>query len=411
MGMCLRNAFLLCLIALVGVFQPQAAGASQQPLLLVSLDGFRWDYLDRFPESAPTLCRLRQTGASVRGLVPVFPSNTFPDHYTIVTGLWPEHHGMLNNTFFDPVRGLFFRNTIPTTVRDPAWWGGEPLWATAVKQGRTSATYFWPGSEAAIQGVHATWWMPFDYSVPFEKRLDVVDSWIRSKSPAPPAVTLFYFEETNTVGHRHGPDSPQIVEAIKKLDTQLAALLERFERAGFTPNVVIVSDHGMAAVKPERNVALDAFIDPTAVQIDFSGPVAGLRPLKGSVDDVLRSLEKVPTGVKVYRLTELPARFHLGQNPRVPPVFVVPEEGGWADTQAGLAQKLATTRGEHGYDPELPSMHGILVVHGPAFRSDGFIGERVENVHVYNLLCFAAGLKAAPNDGDDRLIRALGKQR
>lgn len=376
------------------------------PLLIISLDAFRWDYCDLHPQQTPNLRRLRSEGASARALIPVFPSNTFPNHYTMVTGLWPAHHGIINNVMFDPPSGRFFRNTL-ATVRDSFWWGGEPIWVTAEKQGFRSACSFWVGSEAEIAGFRPNFWRIYDVTLPFETRLNELAGWFQLPPEQRPQVVAFYLEEANSVGHTFGPDSPELVATIQKLDTQVGQILDRLSALAVVPNLVVVSDHGMSNVIPSRCIALDGYIDLNAVQIDFAGPAAGLRPLNGTVDALVEKLKALPPGAKVYRLEELPARFHLKDNPRLPPVWVLPEEGGSIGTKDALAAWEKKTRGEHGYDPQLANMQATLIVHGPAFRTDGAVIAPVENIHLYNLFCAVLHLKPAPNDGDDRLVRSL----
>lgn len=400
----------LLLLALAGTVlraEGPRGTAAYQPLLLVSLDGFRWDYRLRHPEATPTLNRLAAEGASARGLIPVFPSNTFPNHYSAVTGRRPRHTGVINNSMFDPARGRFFRNTLPQAVRDPAWWGAEPIWVTAIRQGRKAATSFWVGSEAPVAGVRPTWWRPFDPAMGFGPRRDEVMAWIRRPAGDRPDLITFYLEETNSVGHRRGPDSGEMVEAIALLDRQLGELLRLLGEAGAQPNVVVMSDHGMTATRPERGVALDDYLDLTTVQVDFAGPVAGLRPLSTTVEALLTRLAHLPGGARVFTPATLPSHLYLAGNDRIPPVIVLAGEGGWVERRAQIEKYFPTTLGEHGYDPLLPSMHGTLVVHGPAFRQDGTVIEPVENIHLYALLCAVMGIEAAPHDGDQRLVEAL----
>ena len=380
------------------------------PLLIISLDAFRWDYCELHPAETPNLRRLKAEGASARGLIPTFPSNTFPNHYTIVTGLRPAHHGILNNNFFDPQTGQFFSNTLPMAVRDSRWWGGEPIWSTAVKQGRKSACSFWPGSEAEISGVRPSYWKVFNSTEPFEKRLEEVVAWLQLQPESRPELVTFYLEETNAAGHRYGPDAPETVAAIKLLDTRVGALLERLAAVGVSPNVVVVSDHGMTRVATDRCFALDDYLDLNGVQIDFYGPVCGLRSTgDGSSAALFEKLKALPPCLKVLRVEDLPTRFHLTANLRLPPIWVLPEEGGWIGTRNSLEAWLKRTRGEHGYDPELVDMRGTLIVHGPAFRSDGAVIDPVENIHLYDLFCAILHLTPAANDGDDRLSKAFLK--
>ncbi|MFT3870968.1 MAG: alkaline phosphatase family protein [Nibricoccus sp.] len=378
------------------------------PVLLISLDAFRWDYCEKYPAETPNLRRLRREGASAQALIPGFPSNTFANHYSIVTGLRPSHHGIVNNRFFDPTNGRFFHYNQPASARDGRWWGGEPVWVTAVRQGRASACSFWPGSEAEIAGMRPTFWKPFDYSVPFQTRLDELFGWLKLPARERPAVITFYFEETNTVGHNAGPDSPELAAAIKLIDGRIGELLERAKNENIALNLVVVSDHGMTGTGRERAIKLDDYLDLTTVQIDFDGPVMGLRPLAGDVEGLLQKLSKLPPQAHVFRKENLPAHLHVDDNPRYPPVWILPDPG-WhvVSTSWFNSKKDKYMKGEHGYDPAQRDMHGILIVHGPAFQKDGRVIAAAENIHIYNLLCAAARLQPARNDGDDRLVHGL----
>ncbi len=378
------------------------------PVLLISLDGFRWDYCELYAVETPNLRRLKAEGASARALIPVFPSNTFPCHYSIITGLRPSHHGIINNRFFDASSGRFFTYNQPAVSTDGRWWGGEPVWITARRQGRASACYFWPGSEAEIGGLRPTFWKPYDYSVAFEARLAELIGWLKLPVQERPAVITFYLEEANSVGHAAGPGSPELGQAIKKLDAQVGAILARAEAERIALNVVIVSDHGMTALSAERVVILDDFVDLTTVQLEFEGSVAGLRPVDGDIGALMAKLAKLPAQVKAYRVEELPAHLAVTPNPRQPPVWILVDEGWHLQRRSWFKTKQSSySKGDHGYDPAFKAMQGLLIVHGPAFRADGACIEPVESIHIYNLLCSAAGLSPAANDGDDRLVRAL----
>jgi predicted AlkP superfamily pyrophosphatase or phosphodiesterase len=404
-----RAVLLFLCIAFARVFA--TTPASEPPLILISLDGFRWDYTELYPSESSTLRALKKDGASARALIPVFPSNTFPNHYSIVTGLYPAKHGVVNNDFFDPAIGTIFRYNQPNAARDPRWWGGEPIWATAIKQGRKAATAFWVGSEAEVAGVRPTFWQHYDYSIPFEKRLDELVRWLTLPPAERPAMVAFYFEETNAAGHRHGPNSPQVAAAIKLLDERITTMLARLRAEKIEPNLLIVSDHGMTSTSAERVVILEDHIARDTVQIDSDGTALGLRPLKGDVASLLHAFANVPH-VKAYRAEELPAHFHFHGNARIAPLWILPDEG-WHVVARGtfdrLRARFAATgyvAGDHGYDPALTSMHGILIAHGPAFRRGAEVSA-VENIHLYNLMCAVLKLKPAKNDGDDRLVNTL----
>ncbi len=402
-------SFRSLLVAGLTALASAGAGAAEPPLILISLDGFRWDYCEKFPAEAVTLRALRDAGVAARGLIPVFPSNTFPNHYTIVTGLYPANHGIVNNEFFDPTHGMFFRYFQPASVGDARWWGGEPVWVTAIKQGRKAATSLWVGSEAAVAGVRPTFWKNYDYKIPFEQRLAELAGWLRLPAAERPAFVAFYLEETNSAGHRFGPDTPEVAAAVKLLDGRIASLLARLRADGTEPNLMIVSDHGMTATSLTRTVILDDLVDLKTVQLDAEGSALALRPLQDNTAEILRAFRDVPH-VKAYRAEDLPAHLRFRGNPRIAPVWVLPEEGWHVGTRASIARlrtrypEKGYLGGDHGYDPNRASMRGMFIAHGPAFRRGVALPE-TESVHLYNLMCAVLHLKPAPNDGDDRLVR------
>ncbi|MEO7415229.1 MAG: ectonucleotide pyrophosphatase/phosphodiesterase [Opitutaceae bacterium] len=396
------------IILLLGALGVRAAANPPTPLVLIAMDGFRWDYCDLHPEETSHLRRMRSAGVSARGLIPVFPSNTFPNHYSIVTGLYPAHHGIINNRMFDPRSGEFFVYNTPQSARQSHWWGGEPIWITAVKQGRISACSYWPGSEAEIGGTRPTYWKPFDYyeRTP-DERIGTVVAWFKRPHRERPSVVTYYIEEANTIGHDYGPDSPELVHGLKAIDEHVAKLQSRLAAEGVAANYVLVSDHGMTATSPERLLILDDYLDLDRVQIDDAGSTISARPTDGDVAGLEAKLRRIPHA-RVYRAENLPADFHLRAHPLIPSVWVVMDEGWRAETRAAAARPRKTglpLRGDHGYDPSVAAMRGVFMAWGPSFKR-GVVLPEFENIHVYNLLCAALGLKPAANDGDDRLVRA-----
>ena len=385
------------------------------PLIFISLDGFAADYGDLYPTAMPNLQRLQHEGVAAQGLIPVFPSNTFPNHYTLVTGLYPAQHGMVNNEFFDATDGTFFRYQQSNAIRDSRWWGGEPIWVTAIKQGRLAATSFWVGSEAEIGGIRPTYWRTYDTRIPFETRLEEFVGWLQQPDDRRPAFIAIYLEDTNGAGHRSGPQGAELIAAIKLVDQRIGEILQQCKALGRTPNVVIVSDHGMTSVDPKRVSVLEDYIDTSAVQVETEGSVVGLRPLDGDTETLMKSVSNIPH-TRAYRLEDLPAHFHVSANPRLSPVWILPEEGAHVAKRATVERLRARypfhgyLPGDHGYDPAFRSMHGLFIAHGPAFRTAISL-PAVENIHVYNLLCAILELTPAPNPGDDRLVRAALRNR
>jgi predicted AlkP superfamily pyrophosphatase or phosphodiesterase len=396
--------WLLVLAPLAGA-RP-AADPADRIVILVSIDGWRWDYLERYP--APRLQALADAGVLVERLIPPFPSRTFPSHYSLVTGLRAERHGIVGNDMYDPESGLVFRSSNPLAVADPRWWQGEPIWVTAERQGRRSACMFWPGSEAAIDGVRPTYWHRYRHNLPGEDRVRQVLDWLDLPPEHRPVFITLYFAEVDDAGHRHGPDSEDTERALLEVDGHLGALVDGITARGLDDRVhlVIVSDHGMTAVSPERVLFLDDVIPLEEVQIDFTGPMVGVRPLGWSIDRCVAALQKLPH-VRVMRKTDLSPALGYANHARVPDLLVLADEGWRIYTRAQWARNgNRDDGGEHGYEPTYGSMAGAMVAWGAGYRRGCRI-QAADNIHVYALLCETLGLDPAPHDGDERLARAV----
>lgn len=384
-----------------------AARAGEPIVILVGLDGFRSDYVAKF--QPPTLTRLAAAGVRTERMIPSFPSLTFPNFYTLVTGLRPEHHGIIGNNMFDPEWQASFALGTPQ-VAEGRWWEGEPLWVTAQKQGLRTACMFWPGSEAEIGGVRPWQFRTFDKSLPAAARVQTVLEWLALPAAERPRLITLYFHEADTAGHRFGPDSPETIAAVHDVDAALAQLLAGIHRLGLdaAANLVIVSDHGMAAVSPDRTVALSDIVKTAGVQVDFSGAVAGLRPPPGAVEQVHAELVARQEHFRVYRREEVPERLHFRAHRRIPPLILVADEG-WMLIKRPLLDEAARAgflRATHGFDPDLPSMGAAFIAWGPAVQRAVLVPP-FENVHVYPLVCALLGVPPAPSDGDDRLLAQI----
>lgn len=392
--------------------QPTLAGAPPI-VVLVAFDGWRWDYLDRF--DAPALRRLAASGVRSEGLIPVFPALTFPNHYTLVTGLRPAHHGIVSNTMLDPaIPGRFsLSNTAVTS--NPAWWGGEPIWHTATRQGVKSATMFWPGSDVAIGGKYPTYWRPFEDTLPPTERTNQVLDWLRLPEGERPGLITLYYSDVDSAGHDAGPDSPAVREAVARVDHELGRLVNGVEALGLASRVhwIVVSDHGMAALSADRVIVLDDLVDPATVRVVDAGPWLTVNPVGVSADTIYEALHGGHPHLRVFRSTELPPQYGLAGHPRVPAIVALADEGWYVVSRDRLAGRDSDEAwgGAHGFDPAYQSMRGLLVAAGPRVK-EGLVVPAVENVHVYELMCALLGITPAPNDGDPSVVRRwLGGER
>ena len=385
---------------------PASEAVELEPtVILVSLDGFRWDYLDMY--NAPTLERLASEGVQAEKLIPVFPSKTFPSHYSAVTGLYPGNHGIVSNTIYDPEMDARFSLSNRDAVADARWWGGEPIWVTAEEQGQIAATYFWPGSEAAIQGVRPTYWLEYDGDISGSDRVDQVLTWLDKPADERPTFITLYFSGVDDAGHRHGPNAPEVADAVKQVDGYLEQLVAGLESRGIfdSVNLIITSDHGMAETSPDRVVLLDQYFDPSDAHIVDYSPVLMMYPPEDRAEETYEALKSDPH-LEVYWKDDLPERFHL-QHPRTPPLLAIAEPGWEISTRDYYERDPSRFEGgKHGYDNRAPSMGGIFIAHGPAFK-EGYEAAPFEIVHLYNMMCDILGLDPAPNDGDPNAVSGM----
>jgi predicted AlkP superfamily pyrophosphatase or phosphodiesterase len=406
--MAARSRPSLTLVWLLGTACTSAAAppapAAPQTVLLISLDGFRWDYIDR--PYAVEVRKLAARGVRATRLIAAFPTKTFPNHYTIVTGLYPAHHGIVSNTMWDDAIGKTFSMSARDVMIDTRWWGGEPLWVTAVKQGKKSASFFWPGSDVVIDSQYPTYYRVYDGKIPNSERVRGVLDWLALPRDSAPVFVTMYFSDVDGAGHDFGPDAPQTDSAIARVDTAVGAVVAGLAARGLDDrvNVIVVADHGMTPTSPERQIFLDDYIDTTGVTIVDWSPVAAIIPRRGyDVEEIYRALHGRHPQLAVYRKSELPERWHYRDNPRITPIIAVAADG-WHI--ASHRRPLTKPGGNHGYDNALPSMGALFVAAGPAFRR-GVVVPPFQNIHLYELMARITGLRPAPNDGSLDSVRAL----
>ena len=396
---------LLCVLAgctRTSLRQPPA----YSPLILISIDGYRADYIER--GLSPNLAMLAHGGVRATAMKPAFPTLTFPNHYTIVTGLYPEHNGIVNNHFLDPVTGAKFVYNKRQSTDDPHWWGGEPLWVGVERQGKHAATMFWPGSDVAIDGVRPEHWLPFNGEMSPDARVDQALQWFDLPAGQRPDFMTLYFEQVDHAGHGHGPNSPEVDTALGEVDAAIGRLIDGLKQRGIftSANIVIVSDHGMTKAAPDKRSYLDDSIPLADVNVVNYGVVAGIAPHAGKTAEVERALLAPHPHMQCMRKSELPARWHYGASARIPPLLCVAEDGGIVTSHDYENKKGHFSVGEHGYDNDDPNMRALFVAEGPAFKR-GFVQPEFDNVDVYPLLMKVLGLRPAPNDGDLGAVRDM----
>lgn len=390
----------------VAVWTPAARAQPQPILILISIDGWRWDYLDR--ADAPNLKALAARGVRSEALIPSFPTTTFPNHWTIVTGLVPDHHGIVSNTIHDRSIGPTRFTMSSETAKDARWWGGQPIWTTAIRQGRKSASMFWPGSEA----IRPTYWKPYDTRVPNADRVRQVLDWLALPEADRPTFVTLYFSAVDSAAHSTGPDSAATLAAAQSIDAEIGRLIAGLTQAKLLDRTTLmaVSDHGLAETSTDRVIALNDYIERAEVEVVDSGAWIALNPGPGlTAEALVARLTGRHRALTVFPKAAAPAWLQYGSHPRVPAVIGLVEVG-WMATWVDLAQRAAAqlrrTGGAHGYSTRAREMHGLFVAAGPRVRR-GVVVPPIENVHLYSFMCELLGLRPAPNDGDPAATAGL----
>jgi predicted AlkP superfamily pyrophosphatase or phosphodiesterase len=377
-------------------------------VLLVSLDAFRHDYLDRY--HLPVLDRIAASGIRADALVPPFPSKTFPSHYTIATGLYPGHHGIIGNNFYDRATDRWFRVKDTSAIRDGRWYGGMPIWVAAEREGVKSGVYFWPGSESDVGGVRPTYWKHYNSAVPDSQRVDESVAWLRRPAAQRPHLLLLYLSDVDDTTHHYGPETPHTAIAAASIQRALARLADS---VGTMPlrdslDVIVLSDHGMADSPSSKAIPIQpllvaAGIDTSRVRLGDNGPTMSMW-FGGDAELARRTLAALGGSLahaRAYARDATPPRWHLDGNSRGGDAIVVAELG---YVMVKTASDRFADAGTHGWDPSYPEMHGIFLAAGPQIRKAGRI-PAFESVHVYPFIAALLGLEHAPRtDGDAQVL-------
>ncbi|KAF3046673.1 hypothetical protein E8E12_011517 [Didymella heteroderae] len=392
--------------------------------ILISLDGFRADFLYR--NLTPTLNQFVAEGISPKYMLPSFPSVTFPNHYTMATGMYPEAHGIVGNTFWDPDLQREFYYTDPERSLQPFWWGGEPFWVTAEKQSVRTAVHMWPGSEAHIEDQQIAYVDKYNGSEVLDRKVDRImdlldvpgpmDFGAKAATPRPQLIAA-YVPNVDGDGHRYGPNSTQIRQTISNADAMIGGILKGLQQRNLTNivNIVVVSDHGMATTDVSRMIQLEDLIDQDELSHVDGWPLYGLRlknpdRLYPLYDKLIREHRANPN-IEIYLRENMPERYHFSNNDRIAPLWIIPKAG-WAivtksefNVEEGKKKgEVYHPRGLHGYDHEHPLMRAIFIARGPAFpHAPGSRMKPFQNIELYNIICDSVGLTPAPNNGTLRL--------
>ncbi len=382
-------------------------------VIMVSFDGFRYDYVDKF--NATNFKRLRKNGTQAEGLIPVFPSKTFPNHYSIVTGLYAGHHGLVDNNFFDPNRNEFYEMRNNARKTDPYYYGGNPLWKLAREQGIKSASFFWVGSELPQPGLHPDYYYPYDETVADTVRIRQVINWLKLPENERPHLITLYFSSPDHQGHTYGPSSNETRLAVIRADQMIGILMEALKNMSLPVNIIVVSDHGMEELKEtvETYIFLDEILNrrDTAIKVSNGGTQAHIYISdKTKVDSLYHQLKTGSKKYSIYKRDEFPKHWHYN-SPRAGDILITANPGYYIIDQERKSFLPSIQGGKffgtHGYDASVvKNMRGIFYAAGPNIKS----GKRIpafENIHIYPLIAYVLGLTTPAVDGELRVLKDI----
>ncbi|XP_071597009.1 ectonucleotide pyrophosphatase/phosphodiesterase family member 3 [Heliangelus exortis] len=391
------------------------AGFDLPPLILFSMDGFRAEYLQTWSSLLPNIEKLKTCGTHSKYMRAVYPTKTFPNHYTLVTGLYPESHGIIDNNMYDVDLDKHFSLSSEEMYK-PSWWKGEPVWLTAIYQNLKAGAFFWPGSDVAINGTYPTLYQKYNGSVEFEQRISGILKWLDYTQSERPDFYSLYIEEPDHSGHNFGPVSAGVIKALQQADQALGMLMDGLKQRNLhnCVNLIVVADHGM-----ERTYCSQLeYMTDYFKQIDFymyQGPAARIRAMNVPKDyfnfdseGIVKSLtcKRSPQHFKPYLTPDLPKRFHYANNIRIDKVHLLVDRQ-WLAVRD--RKYTSCDGGNHGYNNEFKSMEAIFLAHGPSFKDKTEV-DAFENIEVYNLLCDLLHIIPAPNNGTHGSLNHLLKK-
>jgi len=394
---------LFALLLLVS-FNVQAQKKDKPYVVVISFDGFRWDFPQRY--NTPHFAAIAEQGVHAKYMMPCFPTKTFPNHYSIATGLYPDHHGIVANKFYDTALKKTF--ALGTKEKfNPAFYGGNPIWNVAEAQGVRSAVFFWPGADVPIQEHQPSVWQKYDKNFPFNQRIDSIIQWLQLPEEKRPRLIMAYFEEPDRSEHDFGPLSEEAHTKVLLADSIVGVFLTRLNALPIAANInfIVLSDHGLTDVSKERAVKLETYIPPHWVkQPTMGSPVVFLKAQDGYYDSVALRIKSIPH-VKGYPSGKLPSRLHFGKNARALDFTLIAEKG-WSII---TSPPEAIEKGNHGFDNKEKDMHAIFYATGAAFKK-GYTQKAFANINVYPLIAQILSLKISPVDGELKKVKKMLKQ-
>jgi predicted AlkP superfamily pyrophosphatase or phosphodiesterase len=382
-----------------------ATQLSKPYVILISADGFRYDYAEKY--NAANLLRLRSSGVKAKSMIPVYPSVTFPNHYSIATGLYPAHHGLVYNQFYDRSRKAGYSIGNRKTVEDGTWYGGTPLWVLAEQQGMLSASYYFVGTEAAIQQTYPTYWYRFGENTEISYRINKVIDWLKLPEDIRPHFITFYISNTDHDGHMFGPDAPQTEAAVQFVDKAIGSLAEKVNALGLPVNFIFLSDHGMAAVDTVSRINIATMIDTSLFIMRGGGTSLHLYAKDTAhIQPTYESLKMKEKFFTAYLREEIPAKWHYTKADdlfnRIGDIFIAPQ---YPKVLSGYSNRI--NPGAHGFDPAIKKMHATFYAWGPQIKK-GLTIPSFENIHVYPLICQLLGLIYTKEiDGDPKVLQKI----
>jgi len=379
--------------------------AQQAPyVLLVSIDGFRWDYIKKYQPNF--LSNWVQDSAQLEGLRPSFPTKTFPNHLSIITGSYPQRHGILANQFYAPDLKKHYSLKNPDTVVNPDFYLIDPLWVLAEQQGMRTSSYFWPGSEAAISGHTPSYYKKYDRHIPHAKRIEQIIQWYQLPAEQRPHFTTMYLNEVDAAGHDFGQDSPELTQAIDKVDHTLELLFQELAKLSIEVNIVIVSDHGMAQRNPLDFEKMPSWLTQQ-FDIQGGGPIVHLYNTKGSkksLREATAALNKVAKHYECYQYQDIPSELNASKSNRIGDIACL------ADKDWAIGMHSHRPVGDHGWSQfHSTDMNGVFYAKGPAFKRSVMLPV-TENIHIMPLLAKVLGVKVTHTiDGDEKILAPMLK--